>query len=1100
MRMRRRRKTDVEALHIVVQRAQTLPHADQLPFRALFEAYDAVVAERGADPDHDPVYFRFLLRLGSVPGSGSLLEKFQRLLSSMGIDIEFYNDGSEIHEDAGELVGAVDDAAGSDDPAGSDALQVPQPQQESRRASFSNFQDTLHEASLQNTNTETTRPRRVSASAIPQGHKDNAQSSVGGLEQPKQTSSRYEFKPVPSDLGYSNAPKSRASSSQSVALSQPPLGPRLKKDGGARQNKEDDLTGSSLSTDTTVEIRPRLRPTSRGSATRKELPARGARRPSAVARGELQDDISAESPPLVAHQLIQDLIYRPSPTQMLADSQTFYRHHLTRTIRHCLRTWHEAATRDEAIHRRLDQKAVNFDRRILLREALDKWRTVRYQKRQLAETERFYAVLERRAKKARDLYLLTKAFTHWAQLAHEGVMRTCVARRHLLRVKYFNTWRDVTAVNELKVRRFGLKQFFSRWKDQLVELLTQEVQAVATYRENLTRKVYWAWFWNFCERRAPEWHKGLLKRRYVNKWADLLLRQRERSQYAQDVRDEKLVKKCLSVWSERLQVAAAQHEAADRQRRKTLLKGVLSTWRIQARLNPIARRTSCLVDWRVACTAMRTWKAKADAERHAAYVNKMRIMQNAWTTWNDRLRIQSLAAQIDERVVQQALYKWVLAERSVLLGRLFEHRLQQRAMTTMVRRWSEQQAQFQEIEQGIQRRRDQRTLISTIRGWRMKLQQQREQSALALRFHKPRITTDIIRQWIDRTGHVRTLHESAMHAEYYFLATKTIRCWKSAVTKSRRRKRLAAYGQVRRKYKMNLARRLLLTWKQRAADVSHHEAIAHGTYQQHLGQLGTNLFEVWRSRTWQLAEMSEDALATRHSNVLQSVIGSWRERVRGVQDLGAKADYQAEFLALKKVATYLRKFSLLAFQYRNHERNAEDFKIRSDRQRVRQMFRYWREKSEHRTIPSLQSSLLGGGGRPSRGSIDGVPAGRMPPPHGTSRDSALGVSSEDYNGPDDPGGGGQQSQPILPPEPFVRHTPLPAYLNTPSSRAARASALLLNSTAAAATPRTPRTTTTTTPFVPRARTQLFTDRRSLRRDNNNNLGSSMFGPARRRPS
>ena len=76
--------------------------------------------------------------------------------------------------------------------------------------------------------------------------------------------------------------------------------------------------------------------------------------------------------------------------------------------------------------------AQNHDQRLLKTQAFSIWAAKLLDKRQAAETEQFFEQYERRATRARDLFLLNKAFTHWAQSTSDEVARTSVARRHVI--------------------------------------------------------------------------------------------------------------------------------------------------------------------------------------------------------------------------------------------------------------------------------------------------------------------------------------------------------------------------------------------------------------------------------------------------------------------------------------------------------------------------------------------------------------------------------------------------------------------------------------------------------------------------------------------
>ncbi|KAM0739945.1 hypothetical protein ACQRIT_005129 [Beauveria bassiana] len=83
---------DIEILHEIVSIAQEKlddPNgARSLPAAALFKAYDEVLPKHGIDPDDENHLSRLIFRIGGEKGSGSLPEKFQVVLASMGIALE----------------------------------------------------------------------------------------------------------------------------------------------------------------------------------------------------------------------------------------------------------------------------------------------------------------------------------------------------------------------------------------------------------------------------------------------------------------------------------------------------------------------------------------------------------------------------------------------------------------------------------------------------------------------------------------------------------------------------------------------------------------------------------------------------------------------------------------------------------------------------------------------------------------------------------------------------------------------------------------------------------------------------------------------------
>ncbi|KAM0512171.1 hypothetical protein ACHAPE_009101 [Trichoderma viride] len=94
---------DITILHAVITAAQEqLDHATgpkSLPAAALFKAYDEVLPEHGVDPDTDQHLSALVFRVGGEQGGGSLLEKFQSILGQIGIVLEFSDDSITTPQD-----------------------------------------------------------------------------------------------------------------------------------------------------------------------------------------------------------------------------------------------------------------------------------------------------------------------------------------------------------------------------------------------------------------------------------------------------------------------------------------------------------------------------------------------------------------------------------------------------------------------------------------------------------------------------------------------------------------------------------------------------------------------------------------------------------------------------------------------------------------------------------------------------------------------------------------------------------------------------------------------------------------------------------------
>lgn len=81
-------------MHSIVATADDLPDP---PYKALFQAYDLILAENNISPDHDGVIFRALLRVGEQKSGATLMERLRAVLQAAGIEIqEAQDDGQSV--------------------------------------------------------------------------------------------------------------------------------------------------------------------------------------------------------------------------------------------------------------------------------------------------------------------------------------------------------------------------------------------------------------------------------------------------------------------------------------------------------------------------------------------------------------------------------------------------------------------------------------------------------------------------------------------------------------------------------------------------------------------------------------------------------------------------------------------------------------------------------------------------------------------------------------------------------------------------------------------------------------------------------------------
>ncbi|RAL17096.1 Sfi1 family protein [Aspergillus homomorphus CBS 101889] len=922
---------DVGFLYQVITRAERDPEVERLPYRVLFDAYDQVIAEHGVDADPGYACMRFLLKMGSKDLVGeTLFEKFENLLERMGIVIEIGEDDGQ-EETYADTVPSVEsrvrkrrqDATGETTEPTYPEIQTPL----RRRASFNSMYDVGED------------PTQRSFINRPSSRSSMSRLQTGKPEYPFADSTPYTKRAI--------ASKGTDSPDRTQLIAQ-------FLDVGRRLMSRFDLLAAAKS-----KSAPEEKPMPNGLYARAAVDRDRSERIAEASRSRLSKSSSSSEEEEEQSSSSQDeasgsferpeappeLLYRPSLSDLLRDASTFNMYRQRAIHRRILTQWLKKAVEKRQTHHHLEAVASNRDRGTLLRQAFETWHGKIIEKRRTERTERFFKHLEERAGRARDLYLLTKAFSHWAQFTSEEIARTSAARRHILSVKYFNAWREITAVNELKAQRFALRRPFNAWRRKARQLKEAEAEAVAIHDEKLTNAAYWQWFWHFCEQRAPQWYDHCLKRRSLLYWLRKFRTNRERNHEIEVWNRQNLLTSTWQAWYHRTEgVIDMEHEAASIHRRQ-LLGEAFREWRAQAHLAPVAGRVSQMVDNRILRSAYQQWINRVQMLQQAREMDRYRIVRNSWTAWNDLLRCQALHARIEERLKLEAMYKWILAERYRLMQRIREQRIKHETLSRFVTNIRGTYSVLLDRAEAYERRQTKDLLRSKLQCWRDQLALQHERDTVAFEFYAPRLAQESLVAWRSKLQHVAKIEGWAHNARFYFLATKYLKQWRVAATESAKRRRQEAYVKTRRKHKIRLATDALLHWLSKARTVADLEHQAIQFSRQKVLIIASELLGRWQDKT--ITRIQECDYADNHfarQNV-QEQLTRWVEHLAKVRRQEEQADSIHQLHALSQASSQLRKLSFRVFQIKSSFETADAMKDRNLRKHTRGMFRNWLDRA-----------------------------------------------------------------------------------------------------------------------------------------------------------
>lgn len=935
---------DVGFLFQIISHAERHPDADRLPYRVLFKEYDAAIEEHGTEADPGYACMRFLFKMGSKDVVGdTLFEKFENLLQQMGIVIEFGNDDNDTDAYTDNL-SVVDVQPRTRAEPASQEIQTPRP----RRASFNSMYDVGDDPT---TRSFINRPSSRSSLSRLQTGKPEFQAPSQPNHTPRRAESPDRTQLIAQFMDVGRRLISKMDSLQSAKERTREFSDAVNEDRSRRMTEASQAKRSKSRS-----VR------SAGSSSGEE----DGHDDESLVSGDV--DGAFEKP-----DLPPELLYRPSLSDLLRDASTFNMYRQRSLNRRILTQWMKRAVQAQQAHQNMEMVALNRDRVTLIRQAFGTWNSIIREKRQTARTERFFNHLEERAARARDVYLMTKAFTHWAAVASDELEKTTKARRHILGVKYFNAWREITAVNVLKAQRFALQRPMQVWKQRADHIKELETQAVIHHDAKLKNGFYWQWFWGLCERRAPRWHEFCIKRRSLLYWLRTFRTNRERIHEIDMTNRRVSLRSTLQALRDRSKTIVDAEQQAVTMQRHQLLRGSFDEWKLQARLAPAATNVAEMVDTNIMRTAFDQWTNRIDMLNQAREMDRQRIIRNAWVAWNDNLRCQALSARIEERLKIETMYKWILAERYRLMQRIRERRIKRDVFSTFVTNVRTKYTQLLHNADIHEDRRNDDLLRTKFDAWRTRLALQHQRENIALEFYAPRLVQESLVAWRSKNEHVTRLEEWSRDARFYFVSTRTLKCWRSATLDSAKRRRQEAYATVRRKIKVNLASKALSTWQSKTREILDIEQQALQLDRAKNLDIVSELLSRWHEKTAQRIQECEDADAFYAKQIAYDKLIRWAEGVVASRQLEEQAVNVYRLHVLGQANTHLRKLSLRVFQIHNSSETAEAFGERNLRKHARGFFRRWLDQARfHFEARDSPGPLVSPTRNPSRASATGA--------------------------------------------------------------------------------------------------------------------------------
>ncbi|KAI5358213.1 hypothetical protein Slin15195_G065400 [Septoria linicola] len=676
------------------------------------------------------------------------------------------------------------------------------------------------------------------------------------------------------------------------------------------------------------------------------------------------------------------LILEVSQTQLEQNAEAFCATSEWRVARRLLHAWHDQALALQSRRLQAWTIAVDHDRRKLLRESFDTLSGVHQDRRlereralqaarweeeqQARELER-EADLERRLsqyQQQRNEQYVWKAFSNWYEsLQYQRQCRE-VAKASILKVRYFTRWRKLTIENATKARIILARKYLKLWNTNTAQRAIAREQAEAHYEESLMRRCVQRWFWNFCSRRVEGWREQRMQRRTFESWIVRLHTSWSQDDRATEFRNRELLRVAMGTLSRRADELQLASQTAESLAQRKLTLQCFGALQLRAKLMPAEKTLKVRVDLDLKRKALGIWQLHLRLTKQAAEVDHKRILQSAWTSWNDALRCKALSQRIDERVQVEALYKWVLQARLRSFERARDSRLVHRALNTWISEVRVKAATLSQIEGECKNNQRWRLLRFGMTSLNRALRQREDAARTAVEFANSRALPNVLDVWKERSAHARTLVEWAADARFYVLATRTLRLWRERTEQHKHQRRRDAYAQIRSTVKIRIVGHCLNCLRSKNADIQVMKQEADQRKRTRLYEIGTTAFDRMREKTAHYAELAVQAQAMDHHKLLGSALSALVNEHVDLETLDQQAVSFRQETDLALLAGALKRMQWVTFTAARRAESADALWARNRDQHIKHMLRHWASqaatrkasKDHHQDFPESPST------------------------------------------------------------------------------------------------------------------------------------------------
>lgn len=457
---------------------------------------------------------------------------------------------------------------------------------------------------------------------------------------------------------------------------------------------------------------------------------------------------------------------------------------------------------------------------------LTQWKDLAYWKRSAAQEaaclESYAVRCDRVAGRARQIYVLTTGFVLWHQLSALKTERTAVARRHILRLRHFDSWKEVALGDYRAIRTFVHRVYLPRWNEQLEVLKQKEETAHQARRQTLLSNTF------------TEWQRLTFE------------------STVQSRRSRRLKESAFHLWLQASQLRVRATADSDKHHKAIVVVKTLRDWLSRSKhLGNHISSSAHHFQGRMLSTLFSRWLALPRGDAKATNLYAKDTLSKYFHLWNLDTKVKIFKVDQDLRLASQYFLLWVTLQKIETFRLERDDRFRAGIFKLFLRRSGalESMAQTNHMLPAAVHV-SQPVITSLFELWHQLAEDSASLNAMVLDRSHAATKVNNLNDWFEATTHDTEMERWAQRGAFYLSVHGRFGDWKTWAKRERERKLRVTYTMA----KNEINERLVLgCWeKWRAACVS----------------------TVALNRTW------THVVRTHDQELLASVMKSWMRGVR----------------------------------------------------------------------------------------------------------------------------------------------------------------------------------------------------------------------------